>query len=190
MTVCPSPASIPHSSEKIRSPETFFKSPRFFIMLPAVSLSMENPSLAANLSPLKILRASSSKRRSGSPTQRIIRFSRSYIPLNSSTRPLWGLYAKALTVKSLRARSSLKSEVNSTLSGRRWSEYSPSTRKVVTSTFLPSLFTVKVPCLRPVSMTVKSAKTLFICSGAAEVVKSKSWGGVPRRLSRTHPPTA
>ena len=75
-------------------------------------------------------------------------------------------------VKSRRARSSPRSPVNSTRSGRRWSVYRPSRRKVVTSTGRPPDRTVTVPCRTPVSTTRMGAQASRICSGRAEVAAS------------------
>ncbi len=64
-------------------------------------------------------KASSKKRSVGSPTARIVLFSKSSKPENISITVPSGAKAKALIVKSRRLRSSFKERTNSTLSGRR-----------------------------------------------------------------------
>lgn len=102
----------------------------------AVPSSIRKSSWAANRRARSRRRASSPKRRSGSPTQRMTPAARSARPPKGSVRPE-GSQAIAFMVKSRRARSSPRSPVNSTRSGRRWSVYRPSRRKVVTSTGRP-----------------------------------------------------
>ncbi len=133
--------------------------------------------------------ASSLKRSSGSPTLRISLAFKSETPPNSSTSSPFPLSAKALIVKSRRARSSFKFLVKVTSFGCLLSSYSPSTLYVVISSKLSSINTATVPCLMPVSITLYPAKTFSVSSGRAFVVMSQSFGTVPRSESRTHPPT-
>ena len=79
--------------------------------------SISNPSWAENRIARIILKASSVKRSVASPTHLIIPLFKSFIPSNSSTRPVLSLYAIALIVKSRLFKSSFKSDENSTFSG-------------------------------------------------------------------------
>ena len=72
--------------------------------------------------------ASSEKRSSGEPTQRMSRLSMSSRPPKGSVRFPAASMAMAFTVKSRRARSASRLEVKRTPSGRRRSLYAPSTR--------------------------------------------------------------
>ena len=49
-----------------------------------------------------------------------------------------------------------------------------------------------VPKARPTSQVVspQAARIFSVCSGRAEVVRSRSWGATPRKASRTGPPTS
>ena len=78
---------------------------------------MSKPKRAANRSPRSIRSASSPNRRSGSPTARIVRASRSALPEYGSYTPTPSRYAIAFIVKSRRARSSSSESVYSTESG-------------------------------------------------------------------------
>ena len=80
---------------------------------------MSKSSTAANLTARSIRSASSSNRRSGSPTQRTVRRAMSCLPSYISTKPRLGLNAIAFIVKSRRHRSSPSFVENDTLSGRR-----------------------------------------------------------------------
>jgi hypothetical protein len=118
----------------------------------------------------------------------MMRRSMSFLPSNGSMmRPSSGSNAMALTVKSRRARSAVMSLTNSTVSGRRPSEYAPSPRNVVTSNGFPSMSTVTVPCWMPVGMTRE--KIVRSSGGFASVVTSQSDASLPTSRSRTHPPT-
>ena len=172
-SISTAPTCAPHSScsssAVMRSAETCASRARLRCSAAAVSGSTENPRCAANRSARRMRSASSCKRVSGSPTQRMHWRRKSACPPNGSHRPRTGLHAIALMVKSRRARSHSMSSTNDTLSGRLPSEYAPSVRKVVTSTGSPSSRTVTVPCFSPVSMTVRSANSCSTCSGRAAV---------------------
>ena len=185
-------AFFPHSSLKssawMRS-AAMSPSRSLFLWIPAaVFSSMEKPSTAENRSARRMRRASSSKRRSGSPTHRRMPAIKSSCPPKGSRIVPSSPSAMALTVKSRRFRSSSRERVKVTVSGRRWSWYAPSQRKVVTSTPPRSVRTVTVPWRRPVG-SARCPNSAMVSSGRALVVTSQSSGVRPSSVSRTQPPT-
>ncbi len=160
----------------------------------SVSSSISKSSCAANRNARSIRNASSENLFFGSPTVRTSRLSISATPPKGSTSPRRSLYAIALTVRSLRERSSAISSAKVTPTGCLKSLYSPSILYVVISTgtalFCVGMSTVSVPCLIPVGTVRRSRKTSIICSGVALVATSQSDGSRPIIESRTAPPTA
>ena len=173
----------------IRSAEALPAVPARSLTALAVEGSIRKPSVPANRMALSIRSESSPKRSSGTPTALMILFLMSDRPPYSSIRPLLGEYANAFIVKSRLARSTLMSLLNETESGCLPSVYAPSDRNVVISYGSPSIKTVTVPCLMPVSITLYPSKQAFVSSGIADVVMSQSSGFLPIRISRTQPPT-
>ncbi len=131
---------------------------------------MVNPSTDENRRARSMRRASSEKRSSGSPIQRIVRDFISFSPSNGSIKPILGLYAIPFMVKSRRERSSLMFRENVTELGCLPSAYSPSTRNVVISMLCPLYSTVTVPCFIPVSTTLQSEKTRSVSLGGGYVI--------------------
>ena len=157
-----------------------------------VPWSISNPRVTEKRSALIIRRPSSEKRSAGSPTVLISFLSQSLRPSNGSMKILSiGSYAMAFIVKSLRARSSLISDTNSTLSGCLPSSYPQSFLYVVISYSSSFIRATIVPCFSPtlVKGMPAIAKRPFICSGVALVVISKSCGVRLRYISLTQPPT-
>ena len=172
----------------MRSALTFAMFGASSTMAALVSSSNTNPSCAEKRTALSMRSASSEKRSVARPTQRMIPRFKSPTPSKASTSPCVSLYAIALIVKSLRFRSSSRSDVNETSFGCLASSYSPSIRYVVTSKPSCSSITVTVPCKIPVSIVCP--KSCFTSCGFAEVVISQSIGVLFNMTSRTQPPTA
>ena len=107
------------SSALIRSPDRWAARWALRRMAARVPSSMEKPSWAAKRTARSIRRASSAKRVSGSPTQRISLRNRSSCPPYRSITMPRSSRAMALTVKSRRARSSARVASKSTASGWR-----------------------------------------------------------------------
>ncbi len=126
------------NSSRILSAAIFLRRGAVFPIATSVSGSIENPSSVAILTALKIRRASSPKRSTGSPTALTTPAFKSFMPVDKST--IMALYkpfllslpiifkAIAFIVKSRRLRSSSIFPLNITLSGRRLSEYFSSNR--------------------------------------------------------------
>ena len=117
----PGPKSSLSSSANTRSALTLARVGAAARAAARVAGSMVKSRQEAKRSARKMRSASSSKRRAGSPTQRMNPAARSARPPKGSTTPP-SSNAMALMVKSRRARSSLRSVTKRTRSGRRWSE--------------------------------------------------------------------
>ena len=98
-----------------------------------ISFSISKFSVHEKRMALKMLKASSLNLSIGLPTQRMILFSKSWIPWWSSIIFPWISHASAFTVKSLLFKSSWIFLVNVTLDGVLWLIYSCSIRHVVIS---------------------------------------------------------
>ena len=188
-SAAPSEHKSSESSLEMRSGESLLRSFLQLLIALEVSSSIENERTAENRSARRMRSASSLKRVSAFPTQRISLFSISSFPPNGSKRAPFSSSAMAFIVKSRRERSSEIFFEKLTKSGWRLSEYALSVRKVVISTGVFSMRTVTVPWARPVGITACFSKTLAVSCGSAFVAMSMSCTGRPISLSLTEPPT-
>ena len=108
-------------SSRTRSAARDAASGAFFRMAAMVCSSISKPRRAEKRSARNMRSASSSKRSSGTPTQRMMRFCISAVPPNGSAIRPSGGSAIAFIVKSRRLRSALRSPTKLTASGCRWS---------------------------------------------------------------------
>ena len=108
-------------SSRTRSAASEAASGAFAAMADMVCASMSKPRRAEKRSARNMRSASSSKRCSGTPTQRMRRLDISSTPPNGSASSPSGGRAMAFMVKSRRLRSALRSPTKLTASGWRWS---------------------------------------------------------------------
>ncbi len=177
----------------MRSRETISSRPTRSVIASTVSCVGTSSSCATKRAARSIRRGSSSNEVAGLDGVRSRRLARSVSPPNGSMkRPSGSRTAMALTVKSLRARSSstLRPKVTS---GFRESSWYTSDRKVVISSRSVPLRTPTVPKRAPWSQTPSSQPPALTISrirvGSASVVKSTSGDERSSRASRTVPPT-
>ena len=178
------------NSSRTRSADTISSDGAISVIAATTSGAAVNPSWDTKRAARIIRSGSSAKDTSGAPGVRRIRAARSASPPWGSTNSSEGRrIAMALTAKSRRARSSSRLSPKATTGFRLMRSYA-SARYVVTSTTWLPLRAPIVPKARPTSQwaSAQPARIASVCSGLADVVRSRSGDTRPRKASRTGPP--